>query len=101
MRFANKDLDAAKAGIAASTEKKAAASGDLDVTSKDLREDETALSDLHHNCMTKAQDFEAETKSRDEELDALAKAKKIIAEATTGKGAAADQTYSFIQTQLK
>jgi len=38
---------------------------------------------LHHNCMTKANDFEAETKSRAEELKALATAKKIIIEATS------------------
>merc|ERR1719473_2186701 len=94
MRFSNKDLDAAKANIASSTEKKAAAEGDLDVTSKDLKEDETALSDLHRDCMTKAQDFEAETKSRDEELAALAQAKKIIQDTTSG---AEDQSYSFVQ----
>ena len=34
--------------------------------------------------MTKAEDFEAETKSRGEELAALAKAKEIIIEATGG-----------------
>jgi len=42
-----------------------------------------ALADLHHNCMTKASDFEAETTSRGEELKALATAKKIIIEATS------------------
>merc|ERR1719253_2184072 len=42
--------------------------------------------------MTKAEDFEAETKSRGEELAALAKAKEIIAEATGYDGAA-----SFLQ----
>merc|ERR1719277_2313475 len=41
--------------------------------------------------MTKAQDFEAETKSRGEELAALAKAKEIIVEATGGAA-------SFFQT---
>merc|ERR1719389_1490405 len=44
--------------------------------------------------MTKAQDFEAETASRGEELKALAQAKKIITEAT---GGATAQTYSFLQ----
>merc|ERR1719428_1984337 len=44
--------------------------------------------------MTKAEDFESETKSRDEELAALAKAKAVIKEAT---GGAADQTYGFLQ----
>merc|ERR1712238_485642 len=37
----------------------------------------------HHDCMTKAANFEAETKSRGEELKALATAKKIIKEATS------------------
>merc|ERR1719471_1265447 len=62
----------------------AVATGDLDVTSKDLAEDINSLANLHQECMTKAQDFEAETKSRGEELAALAKAKEIIIEATGG-----------------
>merc|ERR1711957_1117654 len=83
IKFANADMDAAKKGIAASTEKKATAEGDLEVTKKDLAEDVTAKATLHHDCMTKAANFEAETKSRGEELKALATAKKIIKEATT------------------
>merc|ERR1719171_1932063 len=47
--------------------------------------------------MTGAEDFEAETKSRGEELKALATAKKIIVEATSG---AADQSYSFVQVAM-
>merc|ERR1719471_1559334 len=62
----------------------ATAAGDLDITSKDLAEDINNLADLHQDCMTKAQDFEAATKSRGEELAALAKAKEIIIEATGG-----------------
>merc|ERR1711957_629239 len=83
IKFANNDLDAAKKGIAASTEKKATAEGDLEVTKKDLAEDITAKSTLHHDCLTKATNFEGETKSRGEELKALATAKKIIKEATS------------------
>merc|ERR1719253_1772990 len=45
--------------------------------------------------MQKAEDFEAETKSRGEELAALGKAKEIIAEATGGAEA---QSYSLLQT---
>merc|ERR1719305_1688411 len=78
--FANKDLDAAKKGKAASEESKATAEGDLSVTEKDFAEDETTLSTLHQDCMTGAEDFEAETKSRGEELKALATAKKILQE---------------------
>merc|ERR1712194_28629 len=83
IKFANNDLDAAKKGIAASTEKKATAEGDLEVTKKDLAEDVAAKATLHHDCMTKATNFAAETKSRGEELKALAAAKKIIKEATS------------------
>merc|ERR1712194_603087 len=83
IKFANNDLDAAKKGIAASTEKKSTAEGDLEVTKKDLAEDVAAKATLHHDCMTRAANFEAETKSRGEELKALATAKKIIKEATS------------------
>merc|ERR1740138_233480 len=47
--------------------------------------------------MTGAEDFEAETKSRGEELKALATAKKVIQEATSG---ASDLSYSFLQTAM-
>merc|ERR1719281_1823295 len=94
IKFANKEMDEAKQSKSASSEAKATAEGDLDVTSKDLAEDIKALADLHHNCMTKANDYEAETKSRGEELKALATAKKIIKETT---GGAADQSYGFDQ----
>jgi len=47
--------------------------------------------------MTGAEDFEAETKSRGEELHALATAKKVIQEMTAG---ATSQSYDFLQTGL-
>merc|ERR1712194_576011 len=77
------DLDEAKKNIAASSEKKSTAEGDLQVTKKELAEDEEAKAGLHHDCMTKASTFEADTRSRGEELKALAMAKKIIKEATS------------------
>merc|ERR1719399_1222521 len=73
IKFANKDMDKAKKNLAASQEKKATATGDLETTSEDL---------------------ELATKSRGEELKALATAKKVIKEAT---GGAAGQSYSFLQ----
>merc|ERR550532_1184964 len=84
IKVAKKGTAEAKKGLAECEEKKANAEGDLDATSKELAADTAALSDLHEECMTKAQDFEAETKSRGEELAALAKAKEIIIEATGG-----------------
>jgi chromosome segregation ATPase len=94
MKYANKDMDAAKKGLAESSEIKAAAEGDLGVTTKDLNEDINALGDLHQDCMTKAEDFEAETTSRGEELKALAMAKKAVKDNT---GGATEQQYSFLQ----
>jgi len=94
IKFANKEMDEAKKAKAASEESKASATGDLEVTQKALNEDLSALGKLHHDCMSKAQEFEAETTSRGEELKALATAKKIIKETTSG---AAGQSYGFLQ----
>merc|ERR1719413_172555 len=85
IKFDSKDFDDAKKSIAASGQAKAAAEGDLAVTSKE---------DLHQNCLSKAQDFELETKSRAEELKALADAKKVLKEST---GGADDIAYGFSQ----
>jgi len=90
LKFTTADLNAAKAGIAATSERKATATGDLQATSKDLASDKQAKVGLHHDCMTKASSFEAETRSRGEELKALAEAKNDLKEST---GAAA----SFLQ----
>merc|ERR1719482_2200699 len=94
IKFANKDMDKAKKGLAESQEKKAIAEGDLEVTSKDLAEDVKAKSTLHQDCMSGAEEFELSTKSRGEELKALATAKKVIQETT---GGAAGQSYGFSQ----
>jgi len=95
IRVETAELNAARKGIAGSQGRKSAATGDLQVTTSDLAADQQAKATLHHNCMTKASIFEAETKSRGEELKALAEAKKVIVEATGG--AALVQT-SFLQT---
>jgi len=97
IKYAQADLDKAKKALGASGEAQATAEGDLAVTTKDLEEDVATLSTLHQDCMKGAEDFEAETKSRGEELKALATAKKVIAEATSG---AADISYSLAQVSL-
>merc|ERR1719443_1725373 len=89
-------MDKAKKDMASSQEKKAAAEGDLEVTTKDLEEDIKTKSTLHQDCMAAAEEFELSTKSRGEELNALATAKKIIKEST---GGAAGQSYSFLQME--
>merc|ERR1719253_1696637 len=68
VKFANKDMDAAKKNLAASQEKKAGATGDLEVTSKDLSEDIATKATLHQDCMSASEEFEQGTKSRGEEL---------------------------------
>merc|ERR1719335_220691 len=87
-------LDKAEGQLDAATKEEAAAKGDLGVTTKDLNEDVNALGSLHQDCMTKAQDFEAETTSRGEELKALAMAKKAVKDNT---GGASEQSYDFLQ----
>jgi len=97
IKNANKDMKEAKEGIARAGEKKASLEGDLEVTSKDLKEDNVALSEMHHDCMTKAEEFETETKSRSEELAALAKAKEVIQETV---GGAEEASYGLNQVSL-
>jgi chromosome segregation ATPase len=94
IKYGTKDMDKAKKALAASAEAKATAEGDLAVSSKDLAEDVKTLATLHADCMKGAEEFEAETKSRGEELKALATAKKVITESTSG---AADLSYSLLQ----
>jgi len=93
--FANKQLDKAKKAKAEAAEVKSVAEGDLEVTNKGLAETTKQLASIHHDCMTKAEEFEINQLSRGEELKALAQAKKIIAEAT---GGATKQTYDLAQT---
>merc|ERR1719482_2154310 len=95
IKFGEKEKDEAAKSKAGSEEVKAGAEGDLDITSKDLAEDIKELAGLHHNCMTRAQEYEDETKSRGEELAALAKAKQIIKEAVALQQT--DAETSFLQ----
>mmetsp|Transcript_96733 Transcript_96733/g.167908 ORF Transcript_96733/g.167908 Transcript_96733/m.167908 type:complete len:693 (+) Transcript_96733:73-2151(+) len=103
IKSATDSMADAKKDLAAAGEAKATAEGDLTVTKKDLAADIANLEELHHDCMEKASNFEEETKSRAEELKALATAKKVINEKT---GGAAEQTYgleqvSFVQVKAK
>jgi len=97
IRFGNKDLAEAKTALAKSGQGKASADGDLKETTKSVAVDTKTLADLHQDCMTKAQDYEAATKSRGEELTALAHAKKVIQETT---GGAEKAVYGFGQVSL-
>merc|ERR1719262_684355 len=98
MANGEKQLAETKKEKAASEEAKAEAEGELETAEKNLADDKKHLNDLHHECMTKATEFEESQHSRGEELEALGQAKKILEEKT---GGAADRTYSFLQVKTE
>merc|ERR1719407_222251 len=85
--------DAIAFGEKTLAEAKNVAEGELETASKNLSDDETHLKDLQQECMTASEEDTESKKSRAEELEALATAKKILEEKT---GAASDRAYSFI-----
>jgi hypothetical protein len=98
MKFGTKELDETKAAKAASEEAKATAENDLAIADKATAEGEKHLSDLQNECMTAATEYGESQHSREEELTALATAKKILEEKAMG---ATEREYSFIQLSLK
>jgi chromosome segregation ATPase len=94
----SKDMTDEKSLKAATEESKAGAEGDLAQTMKGLAEDKKSLGTASTTCMSVAADHEATVKSRTEELIAIATAKKILSETTSG---AKSQSYSFIQRDSK
>jgi predicted nucleic acid-binding Zn-ribbon protein len=100
IKFATKEKDSATKALATSGENKATAEGDLAMTSKALAEDKKTLGETHQDCMTKAEEFEAGTTSRGEELKALAMAKKAIVEMASEAGASFLQVDSATRSSL-
>merc|ERR1719265_1457712 len=94
----NSDMAEEKSLKAQTEEAKAVAEGDLAETKKGLTEDKKALATASSTCMTVAADHEATVKSRNEELEAIATARKIIKETSSG---AVSQSYSFIQSKME
>jgi|EP00927_Polykrikos_kofoidii_P060398 chromosome segregation ATPase len=99
----SKQMDSAKKDLSLCSERESVAEGELGVISKNLADAIVALEDLTHDCKTKAQDFEAASKSRAEEAKAIAAAQNVVSEAT---GGAASLAYgsggaSFLQTRTK
>jgi len=97
MRFGNKDMAEAKKNLAQAQGDKATAEGDLSVTSADLKSDQADKKTLGSDCMGKSQDYEAETRSRTEQLKALAAAKDAIQSQTGGADSVA---YGLSQVSL-
>merc|ERR1719498_2268754 len=94
MKFGTKELDETKAAKAAAEEAKATGESELAVAEKALAEGTKHLNDLQNECMTAATEYGESQHSREEELTALATAKKILEEKT---GGATEREYSFIQ----
>jgi len=94
MAAANHEKQEAETTQSEAKSTKATAEGDLAQTEKDLALAEDVLANVGSDCMQKASDHEVSTKGRTEELAALAKAKKIIQETSSGAEA---QTYSLLQ----
>merc|ERR1719171_980575 len=91
-----KDMADEKSAKAEAAECVATSEGDLATTTKDLADAEETLATAQSTCMTVAADHEATVKSRGEELEALATAKKILNESTAG---AVEETYSLLQLE--
>merc|ERR1712156_1356960 len=89
-----KDMKAEKAGKAEAEEAKAEATGDLEVTTKELANAEETLATARSTCMKVGADHEMTVNARAEELKVIAEAKKILVETTSG---AVEQTYSLLQ----
>jgi len=97
--MANVKKEKAEAG-----QTRAEAEGDIEVVKRDLHEDKKAFGELHHECMTRAADYEDETKGRDDELKAVAAAKKVLKEMTGGAEKATYDDFtqvSFLQTRSR
>jgi hypothetical protein len=88
------DQNDAKAAKAALQEEKALAEGDLAEVNKVLGNDKATLATTSTTCSRVTSDYDSNTKARNDELAALATAKKILSETSSG---AAAQTYSFLQ----
>merc|ERR1719272_1135778 len=106
IKFGKKELAKTEKKKNEANEAKRVTEGELSVVTKQLNEDITQLADTHHDCMTKAQDFELETQDRAAELKAIATAKKIVQETTGGAGGQSyslsqDGEASFLQVGLK
>merc|ERR1712079_468767 len=89
-----KDMEDEKAAKAEAEEGKATAEGDLEETVKLLKNTKDDLATASATCMTTAADHEATVNARKEELKAIATARKILEETTSG---AEKESYSLLQ----
>eukprot|EP00440_Ansanella_granifera_P024695 gb/GFBE01026818.1/.p1 GENE.gb/GFBE01026818.1/~~gb/GFBE01026818.1/.p1 ORF type:complete len:696 (+),score=279.25 gb/GFBE01026818.1/:1-2088(+) len=77
-----KELDQVKASKSEAEEEKASATGNLDVTAKDLANDKVSLEKLESSWSQAQIDYQTSKSSRAEELEALDKATEVLKEKT-------------------
>merc|ERR1719379_2520496 len=94
MKAAEKELAASKKQKAIASETQSTAEGDVERSKKEIAADTKKLKDLQHDCMTKAEEFQAAQSERSNELEALATAKKILKEKT---GGASKRAYDLLE----
>ncbi|CAK0808981.1 unnamed protein product, partial [Prorocentrum cordatum] len=90
----NKDMVDEKAAKSAAEEEKAADTKDLEMTIKALTDANSVLESIKSDCMQVAADHEVTVAGRNAELKAIADAKKILEDTTSG---AVAQSYSLVQ----
>merc|ERR1719219_3249736 len=93
----SKDMKEEKTSKAESLESKAEATGDLEITTKELANAKETLATARSTCMKVGADHEMTVNARAEELKVIAEAKKILVETTSG---ATKQTYSLVQVAV-
>jgi len=89
-----KEIDQSKSSKAGAQSSKATAQGELANTEASLGTSEKTLATMDTGCSTAAEDHAASVKAREEELKALAAAKKVLSE---NVGGAQGRQYSFLQ----
>mmetsp|Transcript_35701 Transcript_35701/g.113479 ORF Transcript_35701/g.113479 Transcript_35701/m.113479 type:complete len:704 (-) Transcript_35701:222-2333(-) len=92
-----KDMEDEKTAKAAAEESKATAGGDLERTTKELKDNEDYLSTGSKDCMQNAADHDASTKARNEELKILTDVITTLKEKASNAGG---ETYSFLQLSV-
>merc|ERR1719345_547971 len=80
----NKDMADEKAAKEAAAEEKASNTKDLEMTVKALADANSVLESIKSDCMQVAADHEATVAGRNAELKAIADAKKILEDTTSG-----------------
>ena len=96
LKFDAQSLEAPKKSLAGAKSELTTDTAGLKMTEDALAEDTAELADATRDCQVKAAELETATESRSEELVALAKARTMISEQTSGA-----QSFSYVSPILR